>query len=139
MAVLHQEWLNQNSYRAYPIKETVSRYAVDGSGNHLPDIQIPNCMLVDFVLTVAGTVVRVYISQIAYIGQFLSLEFRDTDGVQVATVAVNIADHTAFDRYPIVGIDDYEDARGVAVFGDLTKLADVFPQGNFQFNASTAE
>lgn len=141
MAIINQEWLNQNGYRAYPVKETVSRYAVDGDGNLLTDVQIPNNLLVDFVFTVAGVEagVRMYISRLAYIGNFLSFEFKDGSDNLIATLAVNLATHTAYDRYTIVGTGDYEDARGVAVLGNVTNFPNQFPEGNFAFTLATAE
>ena len=141
MAIEHQEWLNQNSYRAFPLKETDTRQAVDSNGLSLPDIQIPNNLLVDFVLTVADTTAsaQVYISRIAYIAQFLSLEFKDSAGNLITTLAVNIASHTPYTRYALIGQETYEDARGAIVLGDLSGFADQFPQGNFEFNLAASE
>lgn len=137
MPITQQEWLNENSYRAYPIKETVSRCAVT-DGLQMTDLQIPNYMFVDFVLT-SGTNTRIYLSKLGYIGDFLSLELRDQDENQVATVAVNIASHTPFARYPITGVGNYDDARGVIVLGDLSRLSQDLAQGSFNFTLDTAE
>lgn len=139
MDITQQAWLNSNGYRAYPLRETVSRYAVlDGSVR--PDVQIPNSIIVDLILSLAGAAaVRVYVSKVALIGGFLSLEFKDADGVTVCTTAINTADHTRYDAYPLVGVGTYEDARGSIVIGDTTQLHTAFPEGNFDFSLATAE
>jgi hypothetical protein len=139
MAVLHTEWLNQNSYRAYPIKEDATRYAVDADGNQLEDVQIPNTLFVDLVLTVGGEPLRYYISKVAYIGQFLSFEIMDNSDVQVVTAAIALSSHVPFKSYPLVGTGDYEDARGAVVIGDTSRLPQQFPEGSFAFSLATAE
>jgi hypothetical protein len=139
MAVMHQEWLNQNSYRAYPIREDCTRYAVDEAGAQLPDVQIPNALFADLVLTVAGTPTRYYISKVAYIGKFLSFEIMDQAGNPVITAAIPLASHVPFASYPLIGLGEYEDARGAVVIGDTSKLSQTLPEGSFEFSLVTAE
>lgn len=140
MAIQHQEWLNQNSYRSYPIKESVSRYAVDSAGRILTDIQIPNQLIVDLVLTVAAdTSLRVYVSKVALIGDFVSIALYDESDNSITTVAVDISTHTPNTAYPLVGADTYEDARGTIVVGDLSTLRNSLSEGSFNFTLATAE
>lgn len=141
MSIEQQQWLNQNRYRNYPIKEDCPAYAVGTGGALLPDVQLPTDLLVDFVLTVAtpDAGLRVYLSSVALIGTSLALEFKDHNDVQITTLAVATGSHTLYKQYPLIGVGDYEDARGTVVLGDLSHLRDVLPEGQFEFSLATTE
>lgn len=130
MATLYTEWLNQNAYRAYPLKENTPRVSTVG------DVTLPNYVVVDFVLTVAGEPdVQIKLAQLAYVGTFLSFVFADATGATVATLALDTAAHTANQAYPLAGQGDYEDARGKIVLGDLSRLATDLGTGVYTFAA----
>lgn len=124
------EWLNQNAHRAYPLREDTNRADTGGTG-----IVLPNYVLVDLVLTVAGDpAVVLYLSQVSQVGGFLSLVF--TDGVStVATLAVDTSQHATNQGYTITGQGDYDDARGRVVLGDLTRIREDLPDGVYTLGA----
>lgn len=131
------EWLNQNSLRAYPIKENASRTPVDTDGNPIVEAALPNSLIVDFVLTVPGTApTGVYLKQLAYVGNLLTLVFADALGVQVTVVGVNTDAHVAYQGYTLAGTGDYTDTVGRLVLGDLTNLAQTLAEGIYNFQAA---
>jgi len=137
---INQEWLNQNSLRAYPFKENVQRIPVTSTGLFLPDAQIPNYVLVDIVVTIAeSTPVQVYVSQLAFVGSLLTVVLTDESAVQIATVEVDTSSHTTYDSYDIIGADTYSDVRGRLVFGDLTSLGSDLAEGVYDFTLASAE
>jgi hypothetical protein len=132
------EWLNQNSLRAYPIKENTSRVPIDGDGNPILEAALPNSLIVDFVLTVPGTVpTGVYLKQLAYVGNLLTFVFADAVDAQIAVVGVNTDSHVTYQGYTLAGTGDYSDAIGRLVLGDLTNLAQVLAEGIYNFQLTT--
>lgn len=132
---VNQEWLNQNSLRAYPLKENVSRVA---SG--LTGVVLPNYIIVDFIMTVPGTQdTRLYLSQIAYVGNILTFVFADQSDVQVATCSVDTNTHVQNDGYQIIGNSSYSDALGRMVVGDISRLNQDLAEGLYTFTLATAE
>lgn len=130
-----QEWLNQNSYRSYPFREDVN-LTPDGESGWV----LPNYLLVDLILTTAGdAAVAIRVSQVAFVGGFLTLVFADASGTTVCTLAVDTAAHAAYASYPLAGIGDYEDTRGVAILGDLRRLAEDVPDGAYTFAGAELE
>lgn len=137
---VNQEWLNQNSLRNYPFKEDASRMPVDQNGALITEVQIPNFLVVDFVLTVPGlSDLRVYVSQIAYVGNLLTFVFKDAADVQLSTVTVDITAHVANQAYDLVGYGDYNDVRGKLVIGHLDDLSAAFAEGLYTFTLVDAE
>lgn len=130
-----QEWLNQNSYRSYPFREDAN-LAPAG----VPDVVLPNYLLVDMVLTVAGNAaVEVRLANLAYVGGFLTMMFADAAGNSVANLAVDTSLHVPFSSYPLAGLDLYEDARGAVTLGNLARLPDDLPDGAYAFAAAALE
>lgn len=124
------EWLNQNAYRAYPLKEDTPRADVTGI-----DVSIPNNLMLDLILTVAGDpTVSVFLTQVSQVGGFLSMVFSD-GSVTIATLAVDTNTHVPNTGYVINGQGDYEDARGRVVLGDLSDIRTLLPDGVYTFNA----
>lgn len=137
---INAEWLNENSLRAYPIKEDSLRMPVDDDGVVLTDIVLPNFLLVDMVLTTAEPAgLRVYLAQIAYVGDLITLVFKDASDVQIASVTVTPSAHSKNQSYVFAGVDTYEDARGTVVLGDLSGLSDALAEGLYTFTLETAE
>lgn len=129
------EWLNENSLRAYPVKEDCLRLAVDADG-----MQLPNYVLVDFVLTVGlDTPVQVYLKQLAIIGNLLTLAFYDQSDVAVTLLSVNLDTHVANAGYSLTGTGTYSDVCGRVVLGDLTNLKTDVPEGLYSFTLADTE
>jgi len=129
------EWLNENSLRAYPIKEDCPRTAVDADG-----MTLPNYVLVDFVLTVGLDIpVQVYLKQLAIIGNLLTLAFHDQADVAVALLSVNLDTHAPNAGYSLTGTGTYSDVCGRVVLGDLTTLKTDVPEGLYNFTLAATE
>ena len=128
---VYQEWLNENAYRAFPLKEDTPRIATSDDS-----VTLPNYVFVDFVLTMAGAAdVRVYLHDVAQVAGFLSCTFVDDDGNTVTTLAVDANVHTPNQGYALIGQGVYEDARGRAVLGNLATLRTDLPDGKYTFEA----
>jgi len=138
--IVNQEWLNENSLRSYPIRENLSRRPFDANGALIPDIIIPDYLIVDFVLSLSGdALTTVYLSQLVVINNTVSMTFSDVAGVTVGVVGVNMSAHATYQAYDIVGVGVYEDARGRVVLGDLTTLTDDLAAGLYNFGISATE
>lgn len=141
-AITQQEWLNQNSYRAYPFKEDSTRGFTPERARDFGVVafHIPDYLLVDMVLTVAGPGdVRVYCESIAFIDNVLSLTFKDLAGSVVTACSVDIHEHTQYNSYNIIGQGDYSDARGIIVLGELATLEHDLPFGVYHFEPNATE
>jgi len=137
---MNAEWLNENSLRAYPIKEDALRMPVDDNGVILTDILLPNFILVDMILTTAeSTGLQVYLAQLAYVGDLLTFVFKDADDNQIVSITVTPSTHTKNQSYNFAGVGSYEDARGAIVVGDLTHLVSALAEGLYTFTLETAE
>ncbi len=138
--VINQEWLNQNSLRNYPFCEDVRLNPRDESGNRITDIRLPNFVVVDFTLTMPSPdVMSVYMSTFAKVANLATFTFADADGLNVATLAVDMSQHTKNQAYNLVGIGSYSDVRGRVVIGDLDSLPNVVPEGLYSFELGDAE
>lgn len=139
MDTIQLEWLNENSLRAYPIREDCSRIPHDQYGNLLgADMSLPNYVVVDFLMSVPSeSSPNAYLKKLAYAQDFLNITFGVGDET-VASVAVDITTHTANKAYPFIGQGSYEAAEGVVVVGDLSRLAEDFPEGQYYFTYEQA-
>jgi hypothetical protein len=134
------EWLNANSLRNYPFKEDASLVPVDAGGNPIPDLQLPNYLLVDFVMMMPSTLmVDVYLSQLAKVGNLLTFIFANTGGTIIATLAVDYSVHQTYNSYEIVGVGGYNDVRGKVVLGDLRDLNADLAEGLYTFQLAGAK
>lgn len=143
------EWLNTNSGRAYPFSEDCGRAPTGHTGTPMPEFAFPNAVVVDFTLTVpGGELVSLYMGNVAYVGNLLTLVFNRTDtGEQIASVTLDINTHTErsfmggahvtrnplYKAYPLAGTGTLTNARGVVVIGELTRLPDLLPQGAYKY------
>ncbi|MFC1453601.1 hypothetical protein ACFLQL_00285 [Verrucomicrobiota bacterium] len=133
--ILNQEWLNENSNRNYPFREDVSLLA-----NDVSEVRLPNFLIVDFIITVAGTPLDVYLDTVLYAGTFINLVFKDSADIVVTNITINTATHVAYTAYDIVGVgDNYDDARGKIVVGELSQIASYLPQGAYTFSLENAK
>lgn len=132
--VVNQEWLNRNSLRNYPFRENARLNPVDAQGNRLTDIRVPNYFIVDCVLTIPGPlVVDVYLSQMARVANLVTLTFTDDAALNVATLAIDTAQHSPNQVYSIAGTGTYSDVRGRIVIGDLDTFDVDLPDGLYDF------
>ena len=133
------EWLNENALRSYPIKEDCSRVPSVG-GSLLPDVVLPNYMIVDLVITTpADSVTQAYISRVVVVDIGLSISIAAADGTLMAMVAIDMSAHVKNQGYTLVGTGIYEDVRGRIVIGDLTNLYQDLPEGIYAFDLAAAE
>lgn len=137
METIQLEWLNQNSLRAYPIREDCSRIPCDSAGNPTDaSLALPNCVITDFVLVVDNTLSKdIYISRVAYLGSYLNISI--SSGLEtIATVAVDISQHTPNKVYRFFCSGTYEASEGAITIGDLTYLPDLLPAGQYSYTLS---
>ena len=136
--IVNQDWLNQNSGRAYPVAESMSRIPVDSNGVAI-DALLPNRILLDFVISMPGqSNNRLYISKVVFTADIVTLILNEADtDVVVASITAAGSSHSTGDAYTVVGIGDYEDARGWAVIGDISASTDM-PYGSYTFTSATA-
>lgn len=126
------EWLNQNSNRAFPFREDASRKDTAGG------ITLPNNFLVDMVFVVPADVDETYhVSSVQVsAGKVTVVIAAATAAVSAGSVTVDLSVHSENDAYDINGASDFTDARGRAVFGDLSNLGTVLPDGLYLFSSS---
>ena len=137
---VNQEWLNENSLRNYPLKENVQRIPYDNSGNLISGVQIPNYLLVDFIVTLPGSInIRIYLSQLSLVSNLLSLIFSDESAVQLARIEVDLNSHLSYTAYNFEGSGTYDDVRGCVALGNLDNLHDDLPEGIYNFTIAQSE
>lgn len=136
--IVRQEWLDQNAGRAYPFAEDMARMPTDQYGNVLGSAALPNYVIVDMIMTVPGSALpRLYMSQLTYAGDLLTLVFRETaDNTIVASVSVDLRTHTPNKAYAVQGLGSWYDAQGWVVVGRTDRLRDDLPEGLYTY-AST--
>lgn len=131
---IHLEWLNQNSLRNYPIRENAQRRPHIQDGTVLDDFVLPNYVITDFVMTVdSEQPLDLYLMKLALVGDSATFVIGSDSGV-AASVYVEISNHTANNAYSFSGLNDYDDAKGCLVIGDLARLRDDLPDGIYNFD-----
>ena len=144
MAVTHAEWLNENSGRAYPFMENCRRRPSDGSGGLLPDeYAIPNCAIVDFVVTVPHDFwsSAVYLGGMSMSSGYATFIFMASVPAQpqdevIASVTVDLSTGDQNVWQPFGGSGRFVDARGALVIGDPEKFASLVADGVYSFDKS---
>lgn len=125
----NMEWLNQNQHRSYPFQEDADLYDGGGAG-----VRIPDSMLVDAVITIAGAEdAAVTLTRLAQVGGYLSLEF-SIAGSRLMSVSVDSNSHVKNTGYAVSGTGEFEDTRGRVVFGDLSNIREQIPDGLYTFS-----
>lgn len=117
--IVHQEWLNSNSVRRYPLSE-------EATGEDTTDsFALPNNFLVDMVLPVHSTmnldVSKFHILQVAVFGTGVSLTVGH-NGAPVATISVPVATFERNKTYYLQGIGEFTDVLGRVVIGSLDTI-----------------
>ena len=129
-----QEWLDQNTERAYPLAMDASAEDVTGT------IQLPTDFIVSINLAVPATInvhpAKFYISEVGVdaTGFNVTIGYAADDGVKPVAVAnVPLATFSRFTEYTLTGVEDFFDAGGHVVFGDVKNLY-AQPGGVFTFD-----
>lgn len=130
------EWLNQNSLRNYPFLENVQRRPVFQNGSVVDELAIPNYLITDFVMTVGSDVSNaLYLRKLAIVGDSITFVIGSGDTI-AASVFVDTTQHTTNKGYVFSGLNEYEDARGCLVVGDVERLRNDIPDGVYNFTES---
>ena len=135
MSTALQEWLNQNALRAYPFAEDARMrpYAPTDA------FAIPTCLVVDFVLAVAGDAdMSAHVTRLVKAGVFLSITWSASTGAAIGSITVASTTHTPNTAYAMTMTADYEDATGCVVIGDLARALAVLPDGDWSFEIGAA-
>jgi hypothetical protein len=117
MTPFDTEWLNQNHFRAYPIREDATLQSADG-------YVLPNEIILDLILVSFPTAkLPLYVSQVTVTNGICEVRIADSDGMVVTSVVVDATLHTDPKAYNITGLNDYANIRGRIVLGDLAGAA----------------
>ena len=130
-------WLNENSLREYPFHEGCGLRPNDSAGALVENgWSLPNCLLVDMSVAVAGSNVDpfLYLGQMSVVGGAVTLAFFDRDGQTAMSLYVTSLNHRKYAAYQIVGTGAFSDARAVACIGDLDEFFSLTPDGLYSFS-----
>lgn len=99
----------------------------------MEDYALPNYLITDFVATVSSDKsLDLYLMKVAVVGD--SATFVIGSGTeQIASIYVDVTQHTTNKGYPFSGTGSYEDMRGCLVVGNLARFKDEFPDGVYSF------
>lgn len=127
------EWLNQNSLRKYPFAEnTQLRPTIEGKASD--NFALPDYLVVDFVMTVAGECqLDLYLVKLAIVGDSMTLVIGSDSGV-AASVFIDTKQHKQNQSYVFSGINDYGSAVGCIVIGDVARFRTEYPDGVYNFS-----
>lgn len=130
-------WLNENSLREYPFHEGCGLRPNDSAGALVENgWSIPNCLLVDMTVAVAGSNFDpfLYLGQMSVIDRSVTLVFCDRDGERVMSVYATQDGHSKNDVYNVAGTGSFSEARGVVCIGDLELFFENTPEGVYSFS-----
>lgn len=129
--MLDIEFLNLNAHRRYPLAEDTS-VELSGSTRNLPE-----SLIVDFVFSVDQSMAAngAVLTNIVYAGSMLSLVWKNSAGVLIGSVTIDMTAHTENKAYTVMGEGTYEGAAGKVTIGDPTQIAADMPQGAFTLQA----
>ena len=123
--VWNQEWLNQNSQRAYPLTEAAAKTDISGA----------LALADDFILALtfpvhAGNDVqpgKFYVKEIGVFGAGFSVSIGYDDGTAapptVASTVFSRSGHTEYMSYALAGIGDFSDSVGQLNIGHVTAIS----------------
>lgn len=131
-SLLNIEWLNQNSQRAYPFREDVQRRpTIDGVKIGIP---IPEGLLLDLVLaTNFDPQPDVYLKTLTLAGTTATIVLANASDEDDILAVASVAGGADMIPVNFSGSSRHDDIRGTAVFGNLAKVAEVFPDGIYSF------
>ena len=128
------EFLDHYAQRSYPLAEHATRQDATGS------ITIPNSFFVELLLSVAvgpDTLPdKFFVKTIGILGGGYTIEIGYDAGSgsypTVATGAIGSAGFTENSRFPLIGLDDFDDSTGKITIGLLRDIEDL-PAGIYSF------
>jgi hypothetical protein len=132
MAIDNLDFLNLNSLRNFPIKETCSREDTLGV------ITIPNDFMVDMTLAVSNDpTLKFYISKISYLVDFVTVEVSELNNGLVGVFSIDVPSHTKYRNYSLQAGSYFSGSSGVLVVNTLDSLISG-PAGTFNFGYDNA-
>lgn len=128
------EWLNNNSQRAYPLKEDTSRLDSITQSYRLVDD-----FIVDLIFVIGvNKDKRFFLRYLSVIGTIATGQIYDEDGNPAATFTVDTDLHARYQHYVLAGAGKYTGSRGKIVIGEVQNLLSS-PNGLFEFGLADTE
>ena len=115
MPVINTSWLNENTYRKYPLYDDATTVASDAW-------VLPNSILADLTISVPVDVLPtdVYLSEFMVAGSIVKLTFKENAGNTIlGTCIFDYRDHTLFSAYNITNSNLYEGVYGRVTIGSI--------------------
>jgi hypothetical protein len=135
------EWLNENSLRAYPIRENMGRHP-RVQGTLIGGVQLPNKLLLDFNIAVPGTGnERIWLSRVITAGSLVSFTFSEIlSGAVIATASVDLTSYNEGDyvQVPLVAASGYTGVTGRISVAKTSELED-WLDGIYDFDSDQTE
>lgn len=132
-------WLNENSLREYPFHEGCGLRPNDSAGSLVENgWSIPNCLVVDMSIAVAGSDFDpyLYLGRMSVVDKSVTLVFCGRSGENVITLYAMQDGHVKNEAYHVSGTGSMSDARGVICLGDLESFFEMTPDGLYEFSPS---
>lgn len=131
------EWLNACTQRTYPLAEHATKRDLTDS------IVLPDSFIAELCLPIAASAELAaesfFIKTLAIFGGGYTLEIayddQSGDPPVVATSSIARAGFQEYNRYALVGVNDFDDSHGKIVIGRLTDV-DQLPPGVYHFDAT---
>lgn len=131
--VQNLDFLNENSFRNYPIKEGRSKIDTTGA------FTIPDDFLVDFILSASADVTKsFYISQIVNHPTQITIVISDLSQVECGRFYIPVASHTQYTTYILVASTSYMQANGRITINSVGSMQNL-PYGTFYFVSVNTE
>lgn len=132
------DFLNQNSLRAFPFRESLSRLSTDGV------FKIPDSFIVDFLLTGEANVAATYFVSTLNVTPEqitieLSRELLPSVPEVVGTFTINVANFESDSSYTLVPNTDFGHIKARLTVGDLTDILNEGVYAQFSSSATTFE
>lgn len=129
------EWLNANSLRAYPIRESALRQSLNG------EIVFPNTLIVDARINAPFSYAQgvFYVSLVELLPDRVTVDISYHDGTSssdVATVTTTTSEHSRNTVYPFTGSGDNHSVLGAITLGEIEDAISQV-QGRYQFTQDT--
>ena len=138
--VWNQEWLNQNSQRAYPLAEFATQRDTTGT------LALPE----DFILALSFPVhagndvqsTKFYLQEIGVFSAGFSISIGYDDNTDspptVGTTIFSKTTHTEFSSYALAGKDSFSDSVGQICIGDITTISNL-AKGTYIFTPAAGQ
>lgn len=116
MSKSNREWLNSNSLRAYPLRDTYKQSSDEG-------VPLPPTFLLDAIVAAPSELTDLALTAIYRSDPVIVVQFRFNDSTLCSATITDTASHKSGDAYDIVTQGDYKDiVQGRIVLGELTNV-----------------